>query len=286
MNKNEVRKILEGADKLKYSHIIICVDTWNYGYFVEYVKRENDIDSFIERFWKEYEDGMFKIVEIYNLDLDIEKQLSEFKSHHKEKTKKISEKALRFATIKHEGQYRKGKDVKPYIIHPTNVAKLMLRYKGNSHNIDNLIAASYLHDTLEDTNTTYYDLVKYFGHEIASLVLELTTDKDLKNEIGKTKYLAIKMKNMSSWALDIKLCDRLDNISDLNKTDDVFKDKYINETLYIINYLIKNRKLTNTQLNIIKTILIVLEVIIINTYDDNSKETHGIMKLKNSIKTI
>lgn len=197
--------------------------------------------------------------------------------------KDLVRKALEFATEKHKGKMRKGENSKEYITHPINVAKLVLKYKGNSHHIDNLVAAAYLHDTLEDTDTTYYDLVKYFGTEVASLVSELTTDEDLKNEIGKTKYLAIKMKNMTDWALVIKLCDRLDNISDINKVDDKFRDKYINETLYLIEYLIENRQLTNTQLNIIKTILIVLETVIIFIYDDNSKETHNIMTLKNII---
>lgn len=35
----------------------------------------------------------------------------------------------------------------------------------------------------------------------------------LKKEMGKTKYLSIKMANMSEDALIIKLCDRLDNVS-------------------------------------------------------------------------
>lgn len=298
MNKNEIRKILEEVDSQKYSHILICIDTFEYDYFVKYVERENDIDDFIENFWKEHRGGMFKIEEIYNLDLDIKMQLNESNTYHVEKAKKIEpikkegkvdnqyllNRALEFATEKHKGQMRKGKNPKEYITHPINVAKLILRYKGDAHNINILRASAYLHDTIEDTDTTYHDLVKIFGYEIANLVYELTTNEDMKKELGKAGYLAIKMKNMSNDALVIKLCDRLDNISELNKTDSEFRDKYVNETLYIIKYTLENRKLTNTHLDIIKTILIVLEIIIINVYDDNSKETHGIMALKNTIK--
>lgn len=61
---------------------------------------------------------------------------------------------------------------------------------------------------------------------------------------------------MPDDALYIKLCDRLDNISGLTDTDESFRDKYINETLYILK-----RKPTNTQLNIIKTIAIVLDIL-------------------------
>ena len=44
-----------------------------------------------------------------------------------------------------------------------------------------LIEAAYLHDTIEDTNATYYDIVHEFGPGVASIVLELTTDEDMKN---------------------------------------------------------------------------------------------------------
>ena len=103
---------------------------------------------------------------------------------------------------------------------------------------------AYLHDTLEDTKATYYDLLKYFGPQVAGIVLELTTDEDMRKEIGKEKYLSIKMKNMTSWALVIKLCDRLDNVSDLCNGSEEFRERYVAETLGILNYLVDNRKLS------------------------------------------
>ncbi len=291
MDKNEIKKILESVDKEKFSHVLICVDKWDYHYFVKYVKRQEDIDEFIEKFFKEHKGGMFGIQEVYNLDLDIDMQLSEFRSNHREKSNKstivnknsknemISERALKYATKKHEGQYRKDKQHKEYICHPIGVANLVKIYKGNSDNIDELLAAAYLHDTLEDTNTTYDELVNEFGQKVASIVLELSNDDVLKNKIGKSKYLAVKMNNMTNDALDIKLCDRLNNISGLAITDNQFRDKYINETLYIIKYLMDNRNLTNDQLNIIQSILVVLNWLIASLYDDDSKESHDILSL-------
>lgn len=290
MNKNQIRKILEETDKEKYSHVLICVDTWDYDYFVKYVTYEEDIDEFIKNFYEEHSGGMIKIEEVYNLNLDIEMQLSEVRSNHREKAKKkinkdmypeletIDETALKFANEKHKDQFRKGKDHKEYITHPINVANLVKKYK-NSHKINTLIAAAYLHDTLEDTDTTFYELNKKFGIEVASLVREVSTDKDLKNEIGKAKYLAIKMKNMSNWALVIKLCDRLDNISDLYNVDEEFRKKYINETIYIINFIMNNRKLTNTHILIIKDIIKLLSIIIEYNYTDKNKETEDVKVL-------
>lgn len=160
--------------------------------------------------------------------------------------------ALKFATKMHEGQIRH--DGTPYINHPIRVANYVKEFKS-SKELDMLIICAYLHDTLEDTEATYYDLVKLFGAHVASIVLELTTDEDLKNEIGKERYLEIKMKNMSSWALVIKLCDRLDNTSDLEKSSEVFQIKYVNETIGILEYLTTNRSLSETHINIIKEII-------------------------------
>lgn len=191
----------------------------------------------------------------------------------------LEKKALEFASIKHKGQFRKGKNHEDYIMHPIRVAKKVKLYKAKSHAINILVSVAYLHDTLEDTNTTYYELVENFGVQVATLVQELTTDKVLKEKIGKSEYLAIKMSHMTDWALTIKLCDRLDNIADILKTSNDFRNKYINETIYIINYLLNNRKISKTHIKIINTILLVLDQTITNLYDDTSKESIYINKL-------
>lgn len=168
----------------------------------------------------------------------------------------ITEKAKQYATRKHQGQKRKtGED---YIVHPINVASLLEQFK-KSHNIDSLMAAAYLHDTLEDTDTTYYELVREFGYEIAGIVMELTTNEDMKRAIGKERYMAYKLKHMTSWALAIKLCDRLHNVSDLSLQDEEFRQRYSNETLFVINYVIHNRELSNTHREIIKSIIPLLK---------------------------
>ncbi|MBQ6816992.1 MAG: hypothetical protein IJO27_01015, partial [Bacilli bacterium] len=94
-----------------------------------------------------------------------------------------------------------------------------------------------------------------FGGQIAGLVLELTSDNDIKEYLGKTKYLEIKMMNMSELALFIKLCDRLDNVSDLTTSDEKFRNKYVKETLEILEFLLSNRKLSETHISVIKNIL-------------------------------
>ena len=159
------------------------------------------------------------------------------------------EEVLNFATEKHKGQKRD--DGNDYIIHPIRVAKLVDEFKGKySTNRKVLLAAAFLHDTLEDTNTSYKEIADKFGDVVASLVLELTTAKYACSYIGKSQYLAEKMQHMTSYALTIKLADRLDNIMDLKGCRPEKKTKMINDTVYILNYLEKNRKLTKSQIAI------------------------------------
>ena len=74
-------------------------------------------------------------------------------------------KAIEFAAKKHRNQTRKGSDT-PYIIHPVEVM-LFLKESGCSADV---VAAGVLHDTLEDTDTTFEELKECFGEAVAKLV--------------------------------------------------------------------------------------------------------------------
>lgn len=163
--------------------------------------------------------------------------------------KEDSKDALNFATQAHAGQERAGGG--PYISHPVRVAQHVEQWK-KSHNLDALISAAYLHDTLEDTDTTHEALQDLFGGLVASLVKELTSDKTQVQQMGKKNYLAQKMATMSSYALVIKLADRLDNVRDITtaKTPQ-WRAKYAAETNHILDYIEKNRVLTGTHQKLI-----------------------------------
>jgi (p)ppGpp synthase/HD superfamily hydrolase len=164
----------------------------------------------------------------------------------------ITDLADEFAKEKHSGQIRKISKM-PYIKHPEKVAEIIKKNK-ESHKINELVAAALLHDTLEDTNTNEEELKNSFGKLITELVKELTTDKVEQKKFGKKEYLTNKMKNMSSWALVIKLADRLDNVTDLKEGDKDFKKRYSKETKFILDNLEKERKLSNTHKELIKQI--------------------------------
>ena len=252
MSKEEIKRLLMNGNTKEYSHMIVFCDTFDYEDFIVYVKYDEDVEQIIKE--KRKLGNMIKVMEIYNYNLDLEMQLNEYRANHiepkikKEYTNDKIEKALEFAKEAHLNQIRA--DGTPYINHPIKVAENVKKYI-KSKEIDNLIICALLHDTLEDTNTTYYDIANNFGYLVASIVLELTNDNEIKNLLGKTRYLQIKMKNMTSWALNIKLCDRLNNVMDLENATTTFQEKYTIETIDIISYLLENRKLTQTQKDII-----------------------------------
>lgn len=161
--------------------------------------------------------------------------------------------ALDYATQAHQGQTRSGGE--PYIGHPVRVAQTIAKFK-QSHNIDALIAAAYLHDTIEDTDTTHEDLEKMFGGLVASLVLELTSDLEQIKKVGKKEYLARKMAHdMSSYGLVIKLADRLDNVQDIaTAKSPEWRARYKAETEHILDYIERNRVLSGTHKKLVSLI--------------------------------
>lgn len=163
----------------------------------------------------------------------------------------LLEKAIRFAVKKHKGQRRKG-DGRPYIMHPISVMTRIQAIKKSS-NIRLLGAAAILHDVVEDCGVSLKKIAKKFGYHVAALVDELTLDKSQYEAIGKTKYLCNEMHRMSSYALAIKLCDRLDNVLDMQDMPKAFQDRYKTETLEILQSISK-RKLTKTHKELIKQI--------------------------------
>ena len=159
---------------------------------------------------------------------------------------------LNYAKNKHAGQFR-ADGVTPYIEHPIKVAEIVKKYK-RSKNIDSIVAACLLHDTLEDTYTSYKELQDMFGEMVASMVMEVTTATYMPVLMGKGNYLKHKMKEMSPYALVIKLADRLANLMDCENLSKDRKIKLVKDTDEIIDFLERNRELTVAQKSLIEDI--------------------------------
>ena len=109
--------------------------------------------------------------------------------------------AKKFAKQKHKGQKDDaGKDY--FTAHLEPVAEIIKLLAPNN---TNLIAAAYLHDTVEDTDTTFAELEKYFTPAVALLVLEVTSEK----VAGKKVFPYLESKE----GIMLKLADRINNLS-------------------------------------------------------------------------
>lgn len=135
-------------------------------------------------------------------------------------------KAIELALKAHKGQVRKHTET-PYIVHPIRVATKVLMETGSII----LATAAILHDVVEDSELTYFDIDAMFGKRIADIVEEVTDNTQLKKELGKKAYWLYAWQNMSPQALTIKLYDRLDNIQDRPTV------KYVTNTLEVLHQL-------------------------------------------------
>ena len=126
----------------------------------------------------------------------------------------LYQKAIKFAAAKHAAQNQTipGTNL-PYVVHLSNVAMEILIASFHSENFDLGFAVhvALLHDTLEDTSTTFEELETKFGVEIAKGVLALTKNEKLpKEEQIKDCLKRIKLLQSEVWA--VKLADRITNL--------------------------------------------------------------------------
>ena len=120
--------------------------------------------------------------------------------------------ALAFAEESHQGQYRKSGD--DYIIHPVEVAKILMDMKMDT----DTVVAGLLHDVVEDTLIPIADIKYNFGDTVAVLVDGVTKLKALpngtKNQAENIRKMILAMAENIRVIL-IKLADRLHNMRTL-----------------------------------------------------------------------
>lgn len=77
----------------------------------------------------------------------------------------LLDRAIIFAVRAHHNTERRGKGF-PYIVHPMEAVEIVATITPDQE----LLAASALHDTIEDTDVTVEDIRREFGDRIAELV--------------------------------------------------------------------------------------------------------------------
>jgi guanosine-3',5'-bis(diphosphate) 3'-pyrophosphohydrolase len=117
--------------------------------------------------------------------------------------------AAELAARRHNGMARKGRGNEPYINHLAEVANLLSAATDGAD--AELVAAGWLHDTIEDTETTREELAQKFSERIASLVVECTDDMSLP-KAERRRLQVVNASHKSPSARLIKIADKISNI--------------------------------------------------------------------------
>jgi len=120
--------------------------------------------------------------------------------------------ALAFAAEKHRDHRRKDANASPYINHLISAARILVE-EGQVTD-EELIVAAILHDTIEDTETSYAELETRFGRAVADLVHEVTDDTSLRKAERKL-IQEQRAPAASSRAKQLMIADKISNILDI-----------------------------------------------------------------------
>lgn len=146
----------------------------------------------------------------------------------------IVAKASEFAATKHEKQRRKYTD-QPYLNHLAAVVRLL----ENSGIADpTVLTAAYLHDTVEDTDTTMQEIVGEFGTDVAELVYWLT-DAEKGNRETRTLMSAWRLSRAPIQAKLIKFADIIDNCTSIRAHDPNFFKVFAAEKALILTRMLE-----------------------------------------------
>ena len=117
--------------------------------------------------------------------------------------------AAELAARRHNGQTRKGRGEEPYVNHLAEVANILSAVTNGGD--AELVAAGWLHDTIEDSETTGEELTQRFGLRVAGLVEECTDDMSLPKHERRRRQIVDAPKKSPSAKL-IKIADKISNI--------------------------------------------------------------------------
>ena len=117
--------------------------------------------------------------------------------------------ALRFARRVHLGQHRKQTD-EQFVEHPIAVARLISEQGFDGP----ILAAAYLHDTVEKTPVELAEVDERFGSEVAAVVDALTEDPALEGYAERKRALRAKVLAADRNSILIYAADRVANLRD------------------------------------------------------------------------
>ena len=150
----------------------------------------------------------------------------------------VVEKAKVFATAAHAAvaQLRKYTN-EPYIVHPAEVAGIV----ATVPHTDEMLAAAWLHDTVEDTGVTIETIRAEFGEKVAELVGWLTdvSRPDHGNRAARKAVDRAHTAMAPAEAQTIKLADLISNTRSIMEHDEKFAKTYLEEKRLLLEVMTK-----------------------------------------------
>jgi len=143
--------------------------------------------------------------------IDVEDLIALVRNYNPRCNADLIRRAYAYGMKMHDGQMRKSGE--PYFTHPVAVAAILTEQRLD----DATIITALLHDTIEDTRSTYADLTDLFGAEVAELVdgvtkltnLQLSNTESQQAENFRKLFMAM---SRDLRVILVKLADRLHNM--------------------------------------------------------------------------
>lgn len=135
--------------------------------------------------------------------------------------------AASLAARAHRHQLRKD-GVTPYVAHVVRVAMVVRDVFGCADPV--ALAAAYLHDTIEDSDIDYDDLLSQFGREVADCVAALTKNKALEEATREAEY-DVRLAKAPWQARLVKLADAYDNFLDVESTEGPQRSRLVSKAV-------------------------------------------------------
>jgi guanosine-3',5'-bis(diphosphate) 3'-pyrophosphohydrolase len=164
--------------------------------------------------------------------IDVEDLIALVRNYNPRCNADLIRRAYGYGMKMHEGQMRKSGEA--YFTHPVAVAAILTEQRLD----DATIITALLHDTIEDTRSTYGDLVSMFGDEVAELVdgvtkltkLQLSSTESQQAENFRKLFMAM---SKDLRVILVKLGDRLHNMRTIKSMSPEKQAQKARETMEI-----------------------------------------------------
>lgn len=164
--------------------------------------------------------------------IDVEDLIALVRNYNPRCNADLIRRAYAYGFKMHDGQMRKSGE--PYFTHPVAVAAILTEQRLD----DATIVTALLHDTIEDTRSTYADLAAMFGEEVAELVdgvtkltnLQLSNTESQQAENFRKLFMAM---SRDLRVILVKLGDRLHNMRTIRSMSPEKQAQKARETMEI-----------------------------------------------------